>query len=121
MDQLLAPVWSADLINARQIRLQRWLERLSALGRFRLDAVQPSEWGYGFTLERWTERFAAWWAKSSHHEQLFLLQTRELDPYGTYLLLTERNTPELGLVRGAICAWHDLPQAAEYLRSDCSS
>jgi hypothetical protein len=116
MHELSAPLWTADLVNAKQAR-SAWLERLIALDEFKLSNVERLDWGYGLTLNR-SSRFLAWWTKSQL-ERLWLLDARELDDYRNYLVISAEPTPAPARVRAALCSWSDLPKAAEYLR--CSS
>jgi hypothetical protein len=110
MDEFSAPIWTASLVNAQQTRRLTWLERLAALARFNLASVAAFAWGFTFSLGSATEPFRAWLTRSPHLEHLFRLVARKLDPYGTYLVMTDDHA------YGAICSWSDLPKAAEHLR-----
>ncbi len=115
MHELSAPIRRGDLINSRQARLQR-VEELVALDRLRLSNVEPFEWGFGLKLNG-SERFLKWWVDQSPVEHLFLLEARELDRYGTYLVLSRQRAFTAQHAHAAICAWNDLPKAAEHLRT----
>jgi hypothetical protein len=117
MYELSAPIRPGDLINSRQARLQ-WVEELVALDRLQLSNIEPFEWGFWLKLNR-SERFLKWWIDRSPIEHLFLLEARELDRYGTYLVLSRHRAFTPQHAHAAICSWNDLPKAAEYLRTSC--
>jgi hypothetical protein len=113
-----APLWTADLVNAKQARAA-WLEKLAAIDQFKISGVEYLPWGYGLKLNR-SPRFLAWWAKSQV-EHLWLLDARELDDYRNYLVISTEPTPAGARVRAALCSWDDLPKAAQYLRGSSGS
>jgi hypothetical protein len=112
VSELQTPAWAADLAEAQQDRLEKWLATLSPLARFRLNDVTPFAWGFAFKLSP-TQRFQIWLDKFPPYEARFLLHDLELDPDGTHFILTEDHT------HGAICGWDDVPKAAAHLRTHC--
>jgi hypothetical protein len=118
MQELFAPLWTADLINSTQAR-SAWLEKLAAIDQFKISSVERLDWGYGLQLNR-TPRFLAWWAKYQL-EHLWRLDARELDDYRNLLVISTEPTPSSARVRAALCSWSDLPKAAEYIRHSSGS
>src|SRR5260221_1456098 len=110
MHELSAQIRPGDLINSRQARLQ-WVEELVALDRLRLSNVEPFEWGFGLKLNG-SERLIKWWVDRSPVEHLFLLEARELERYGSHLVLSWHTDLTPQHTHAAIYSLKQPPKAA---------
>jgi hypothetical protein len=117
MQEIATPIRPGDFVNSRSAILE-WTEELVALDRLKLSNVEPFEWGFALRLNA-SQRFHKWWFDRSDTEHLFLLEARELDRYGTHLVVTHKIASSPAYAYAAICPWNDLPRAAEHLRKSC--
>jgi hypothetical protein len=109
------PMRVDDFVHSRNARLDL-LEQIAALDRLSLDAITPVAWGYEIRLNG-SSRVHKWWG-DHEVQQHTLLDSIELHPYGTCLLLNRQIGAAPYGRYGAICSWVDLPQAAEHLRQN---
>jgi hypothetical protein len=115
MEQVFSgPMRADDFVHSRSARLDL-LEQLTALDRLSLDAITPFVWGYETRLTG-SSRLFNWWFAHPEIQQHAWLDSIELQPYGTCLLLNRQIGATPYGRYGAICSWADLPQAAEHLR-----
>ena len=117
MEQVFSgPMRVDDFVHSRNDRLDL-LERLTALDRLSLDAITPAAvWG-GFSIRlNGSAKFLSWWFAHPEIQQHAWLDSIELRPYGTCLILNRQIGATPYGRYGAICSWADLPQAAEHLR-----
>ena len=102
-----------DFVHSRNARLDL-LEQIVALDRLSLDAITPISWGYEIRLNG-SSRLHKWWFDHEVQPHAWL-DSIELGPYGTCLLLNQQIGAAPYGRYGAICSWTDLPQAGEHLR-----
>jgi hypothetical protein len=110
------PMRVDDFVHSRNARLDL-LEQIAALDRLSLDAITPASWGYGIRFNG-SSKLYKWWC-DHEVQQHALLDSIELHPYGTCLLLNRQIGATPYGRYGAICSWADLPQAVEHLRQNC--
>jgi hypothetical protein len=110
------PMRVDDFVHSRNDRLDL-LEQLTALDRLSLDAITPATvWG-GFSIRlNGSAKFQSWWFAHPEIQRHTWLDSIELNPYGTCLILNRQIGATPYGRYGAICSWTNLPQAAEHLR-----
>jgi hypothetical protein len=114
MEQMFSgPMRADDFVHSRNSRLDL-LEQIAALDRLSLEAITPVSWGYWVRLNG-SSKLYKWWC-DHEVQQHALLDSIELHPYGTCLLLNRQIGVTPYSRYGAICSWADLPRAAEHLR-----
>jgi hypothetical protein len=112
------PVRQSDFVNSSSARGE-WMEELSALAKLRPDSsIELFNWGYLLHL-RSSSQFLEWYLKRPNTQQLLLLETIELDGFGTRLSLNKKIADLPFATYGTVCSWPDLSQATEYLRVHC--
>ena len=98
------PVRQSDFVNSSSARGE-WMEELSALAKLRPDSsIELFNWGYLLHL-RSSSQFLEWYLKRPNTQQLLLLETIELDGFGTRLSLNKKIADLPFATYGTVCSW----------------